>query len=56
MWALRDGGKPIKAGEFYDRLGAAGVQPGVLDGMRGFKGIRVTDECVPGASDFRIGA
>jgi putative DNA primase/helicase len=47
-WFFRDSGggkvQPLKAGEFYARLAAAGVMPGADDGVRGFRGIRVTDE------------
>ena len=45
-WAARDGYKPVKAGEFYDRLGAiAGVRSHRLaeNGTRGFLGINIVD-------------
>lgn len=49
-WVLRDGGgtkiAPLKAGEFYDRVTAAGVVTGRVDGTPGFRGIRVTDNGV----------
>jgi len=44
-WAERDGHKPVKAGEFYDRVEAAGARPHRAPGVgdRGFLGIQVTD-------------
>lgn len=42
-WANRDGYKPLKAGEFYDRLESAGATPATIHGKRGFKGFRVVD-------------
>jgi P4 family phage/plasmid primase-like protien len=50
-WTERDGHKPVKAGEFYDRLAAIPGcrphrQPG--DGTRGFLGIKVTDTAEEG--------
>lgn len=50
-WAVRDGGKPVAAAEFYNRLGSYGVLPGAENGVRGFRGVRVTDE----AWDYRSG-
>jgi P4 family phage/plasmid primase-like protien len=50
-WVARDGGKPLRAAEFYDRLAAAGVTRGAQNGVHGFRGLRVIDEC-PGAADF----
>ncbi|PSK96684.1 P4 family phage/plasmid primase-like protein [Haloactinopolyspora alba] len=43
-WAARDGHKPVKASEFYDRLEAAGAEPAKVRGVRGFRGIRITDQ------------
>jgi putative DNA primase/helicase len=44
-WALRDGHKPVKASEFYDRLdslpGLRATRHGA--GTRGYEGIKVTD-------------
>lgn len=42
-WANRDGYKPLRAGEFYDRVEAAGAAPATIHGRRGFKGVRVVD-------------
>jgi putative DNA primase/helicase len=44
-WAERDGHKPVKASEFYERVEAAGARPHRTPGVgdRGFVGIRVTD-------------
>lgn len=42
-WAHRDGYKPLRAGEFYDRLESAGAVPNKHVGKRGFKGLRVVD-------------
>ncbi|MGP3977871.1 DNA primase family protein [Streptomyces sp. 8N114] len=42
-WAKRDGHKPVKAQEFYERLATAGAQPLKRDGTRGFTAIKVTD-------------
>lgn len=42
-WAARDGHRPVKATEFYDRLEAAGVRRAIVHGTRGFAGIKVTD-------------
>ena len=40
---FHDGGKALKAGEFYDRLRQAGIPEGRNDsGTRVFYGIRVT--------------
>lgn len=48
-WTVRDGNKPLKASEFYDRLRSAGIQegrdPGV--GTRGFVGVTVVDAAQP---------
>lgn len=42
-WVFHDGGKALKAGEFYDRLRQAGIPEGRNDsGTRVFYGIRVT--------------
>lgn len=43
---IRDGGKPVRAGEFYERLSRAGVQAGNTGpaGTRVFYGIKVTDD------------
>lgn len=42
-WAGRDGHKPVRASEFYDRIEAAGAEPAIVHGTRGFKRIRVID-------------
>lgn len=42
-WAKRDGHKPVKAQEFYQRLETAGAQPLKSNGTRGFRKIKVTD-------------
>lgn len=42
-WAGRDGHKPVRATEFYDRLEQAGGEPAKVMGTRGFKRIRVID-------------
>lgn len=45
-WAKRDGQRPVKASEFYDRLDSidpAVIVPKKIDGQRGFEGIQVTD-------------
>lgn len=42
-WVARDGYRPVKAGEFYERLEAAGGWPTVLHGTRGFTRVRVID-------------
>lgn len=42
-WATRDGYKAVKAGEFYNRLEAAGAVPAIRDGYRGFTGLMVKD-------------
>jgi phage/plasmid-associated DNA primase len=44
-WATRDGHRPVKAGEFYDRLSTIPgcEQTRVHGGERGFTGITVTD-------------
>jgi len=44
-WTRRDGHRPVKASEFYDRLDTApGVQPVRLAQGRGYRGVEVTDE------------
>ena len=49
-WAARDGRKPVKAGEFYERLATI---PAVRayrlpeDGTRGFLGLKITDHAGP---------
>jgi P4 family phage/plasmid primase-like protien len=43
-WAVRDGHKALRASEFYDRIEAAGAEPAIVHGTRGFKRIRVIDE------------
>ena len=41
----RDGGKPVKAAEFYDRLAGAGFHPGRIgNGTRVFSGLKVIDD------------
>lgn len=47
-WADRDGHRPVKASEFYDRLESAGAAPATVRGKRGFKGVRVTDRAIFG--------
>ncbi|GHD04272.1 hypothetical protein GCM10010313_20360 [Streptomyces violarus] len=47
-WAFRDGHKPVKAGEFYERLEAAGATPAKIQGVRGFTGIKVIDQAKGG--------
>ncbi|MGH3629551.1 MAG: phage/plasmid primase, P4 family, partial [Sciscionella sp.] len=42
-WANRDGYKPLRAGEFYDRLESAGAATAKVHGKRGFTGLRVVD-------------
>ncbi|MFE6623256.1 phage/plasmid primase, P4 family [Streptomyces sp. NPDC057740] len=42
-WAIRDGHKPVKATEFYERLESAGAVRAKRHGVRGFTGIKVTD-------------
>jgi putative DNA primase/helicase len=44
-WVWADGGKPLKASEFYNRLAAAGVPAGAdgVRGVRGFRGIKVVN-------------
>lgn len=42
-WALRDGHRPVRAHEFYDRIEAAGAEPAIVRGVRGFRRIKVTD-------------
>ncbi|HEU4567682.1 MAG TPA: phage/plasmid primase, P4 family, partial [Marmoricola sp.] len=43
QWAFRDGHKPVRASEFYERLEQAGGEPAIMHGTRGFKRIRVQD-------------
>lgn len=43
-WALRDGHRPVRAGEFYDRLEAAGLHMTKRRGIWGFYGARITDQ------------
>lgn len=43
QWAFRDGHKPVRASEFYDRLEEAGGEPTTIHGTRGFKRIKVLD-------------
>ncbi len=48
-WAGRDGHKPVKASEFYDRLEAVPSCQSTRrgsDGTRGFSGIKVTDDAL----------
>ncbi|HEX7038705.1 MAG TPA: phage/plasmid primase, P4 family, partial [Trueperaceae bacterium] len=42
-WADRDGYRAVRAGEFYDRLEAAGLVATTIRGVRGFRGVRITD-------------
>lgn len=42
-WCARDGYRPVKAGEFYDRLEAIGMAPAIRRGSRGYSGCRVVD-------------
>lgn len=42
-WAARDGHKPVRASEFYDRLESAGGVPKIIRGTRGYVRIRVDD-------------
>ncbi|GEP40121.1 hypothetical protein NPS01_37840 [Nocardioides psychrotolerans] len=42
-WAARDGHRPVRATDFYDRLQSAGPVPATIKGSRGFKGVRVID-------------
>ena len=54
-WVIRDKGKALKAGEFYDRLEAAGV-PYVRNAAgRWFYGIAVTDPCQLSTLDYMRG-
>lgn len=56
-WAARDGHKPVKASEFYDRIEGAGGVPAIVHGTRGFKRIRVVDNgwiTVSGAAGAQI--
>lgn len=46
QWAFRDGHKPVRASEFYERLESAGAEPAILHGTRGFKRIAVIDDGV----------
>lgn len=43
-WALRDGHKPVRATEFYDRVETAGAVPAKVRGDRGYHRIRVIDD------------
>lgn len=43
-WAARDGHRPVKASEFYDRIEAAGAVPAKIHGVRGFYRIKVLDD------------
>lgn len=43
-WAGRDGHRPVRASEFYDRLEQGGGYPTVYAGTRGFKRIKVLDD------------
>jgi len=47
-WAARDGHRPVKASEFYDRIEAAGALPAIIHGTRGFKRIKIIDGGYPG--------
>lgn len=56
----RDGGKPVKAGEFYDRLVRAGLREGRTgdSGTRVFYGVKVLDDgwfSVPSGDQYRAG-
>jgi putative DNA primase/helicase len=46
----RDGGRPLKAGEFYDRLTRIGIPAGRTNTMRGYSGVKVTDDGWPALS------
>lgn len=48
QWAARDGHRPVRATEFYDRLEALGLEPVTRRGQRGFKGLRVFDNGLAG--------
>jgi P4 family phage/plasmid primase-like protien len=43
----RDGGRPLKAGEFYDRLARIGIPNGRAADVRWFSGVKVTDDGWP---------
>ncbi len=47
-WARRDGYGAVRAGEFYDRLTALGAEPVTIKGVRGYRGIKVTDQAHEG--------
>lgn len=42
-WCARDGHKALQASKFYDRLSGAGATATAVRGVRGFRGIVVTD-------------
>ena len=42
-WAARDGHKPVRASEFYDRVETSGGQSVKIRGIRGFRGLKVVD-------------
>lgn len=46
-WINREGGRAVKAGDFYDRLEGVGATPLKHVGTRGFTGISVTDRADP---------
>jgi len=48
-WAARDGHRPVRAAEFYDRLEAAGGEPAKQAGTRGFRRVKVLDQGFLGA-------
>lgn len=48
QWAFRDGHKPVRASEFYERLEQAGGEPVIVMGTRGFKRIKVLDHGLMG--------
>lgn len=50
QWADRDGHRPVKASEFYDRLDSISprVEPARLATGRGYRGVRVLDRAGPG--------
>jgi P4 family phage/plasmid primase-like protien len=52
-WTVRDGGKPVRASEFYDRLNGAGYAGVKLDdGARVYRGLKITDQAHFTVADY----